>query len=318
MSATSGNVVNAGATPPRSLASIWFQALRAYSFTASVIPLTLGAAIALNDAKNGKPVTWAYFPIVLIAGVLFHAGTNLMNDYVDFKKGVDRIDTLGSSGVLTHNLLTPRAVFIGAWTCFLVGIALGLVLVADRGLPMLYLGIAGFLGGYFYSGEPFGYKYVGLGDILVFLMMGTLMVVGSHVALTGEFTATPVLLSIPIGCLVTAILHANNLRDIDSDKTAHITTLAVAIGAHASKLYFHALVITAYLSVVAFVALGITEFPTLAVFLSLPPAIGLMNAIHAVEPAIAATGVGVVERTAQFHFLFGLLLTLAVGASAFV
>ena len=111
----------------------------------------------------------------------FPGRANVINDYFDYARGVDGDDPYGgSSGVLTKGLLRPPAVFAYGIGLFGAGVLLGLVLVYYRGLPMLLIGAVGLLGGYLYTGGPKGYKYLALGDVLVFVLMGPLAVVGSY------------------------------------------------------------------------------------------------------------------------------------------
>lgn len=226
---------------------IWLRALRAYSFPASVVPVLVGTALALDA---GGEVSWGLLPVVLVCAVLFHAGTNVIDDYFDFVRGVDKDDPHGgSSGVLTKGLLRPPEVFAYGVGLFGAGVLLGIVLLYSRGLPMLLLGIAGLLGGYLYTGGPKGYKYLALGDVLVFLLMGPLMVVGSYYALTGGVTLTVFLASLPVGSLVAAIMAVNNHRDAATDKEAEVRTLPNVIGFRASRIENLLLPVSAYLFV---------------------------------------------------------------------
>ncbi len=126
---------------------------------------------------------------------------------------------------------------------FGVGVLLGFVLLCYRGLPMLLLG------GYLYTGGPKGYKYLALGDVLVFLLMGPLMVVGSYYALTGGLTLTVFLASLPVGSLVAAIMAINNHRDAATDREAEVRTLSNVIGFRASVIENLLLPLSAYLAV---------------------------------------------------------------------
>jgi 1,4-dihydroxy-2-naphthoate octaprenyltransferase len=305
-----------GATAParqRGKLRIWAQAVRAFSFTASIIPVALGAALA---ASSGQPIAWPLLPLVVACALLYHAGTNLVSDYFDHCRGVDRDYTFGSSRVIVEGLLAPADVLRAGLLAFAVGIGLGLVLVAVRGAPMLALGAAGLVGGFFYCGAPIGYKYRALGDPLVFLLMGPLMVIGSYYALTGTYSSTVLWASLPIGFLVTAILHANNLRDIVHDSDAGVITIAGVMGHKLAKLQYYGLLAAAYLSVGVMVARGTLPAWALAVFLSLPPAIQNLRTIAA-SRADAPQEVALIDvKTAQHHFLFGLLLTLSITGAA--
>ncbi len=297
----------------RSPLIILVQAVRAFSFTASMVPVLVGAMFALS--YEGE-VRWGLFPLVVVCSLLFHAGTNLVSDYFDFQRGVDRKDTLGSSGVLVDGLLLPKQVLNAGLLMFALGFLLGLILVYYRGAPIFWLGVIGILGGFFYTGKPIGYKYIALGDLLVFTLMGPLMVIGSYYVLTGTFHTHVLYVSLPIGFLVTAILHANNLRDIVHDTQANVRTLANLFGLKAAKIEYHLLVVAAYLSVVMMVVGGVVKPWVLIVFLSLPPAVKNMKAINGAQQNNEAAIALIDVQTAQHHLLFGILLTVGLILSA--
>lgn len=288
---------------------IWLQAVRAFSFTASLVPVFLGAAMAL--CFSGE-VAWGLFPLVVICSLLFQGGTNLVSDYFDFKGQVDKDYTFGSSRVIVDNLLRPRGVLVGGLVMFAVGSLLGLVFVVFRGWPILAIGIAGLAGGFFYTAKPVGYKYVALGDVMVFILMGPLMVVGSYFVLTGSFSGAVVLVSVPVGFLVTAILHANNLRDIRHDGEAGVKTVANLLGHAGAQFEYYFLVTGAYVIVAVLVAVGIISPWSLLVFLTVP--IGIKNIRTAVrsrlqEPAAIAS---LDVDTAKLHLAFGVVLVLSI------
>lgn len=294
--------------------SVWWQALRAYSFPASVVPVLVGAALALD---SGGGAYWGLLPVVLVCSVLFHAGTNVINDYFDFVRGVDKDNTYnGSSGVLTKGLLRPPEVFVYGVSLFAAGVLLGLVLLYYHGLPMLLLGGAGLLGGYLYTGGPKGYKYLALGDVLVFLLMGPLMVVGSFYALTGGITPTVFLASLPVGSLVAAIMAVNNHRDAANDQEAEVRTLSNVIGFRASKIENLLLPVSAYLFVALMALFGILSAWSLLVFLSLPLALANLRDIKNSGEESARELSYLVVRTAQLHLVFGALLSAGIVISA--
>jgi len=297
----------------RSKLSIWIQAIRPFSFTASMTPIIVGAVLALSYPGE---VNWYLFPIVAVCSLLFHAGTNVVSEFYDYGRGVDRQDTYGSSKVLVEGLLTSSEVLTGGILLFATGMSLGLTLVLFRGAPVLLLGVIGLLGGYFYTGKPVGYKYLAMGDFLVFALMGPLMVIGSYFVLTGSYSSTVLYVSLPIGFLVAAILHSNNLRDIVHDTEASVRTVANLIGLKASQFNYYLLVVAAYLSVLIMVLTGTIEPWTLLVFLSAPPALKNMRSIsHARLDNVGAIAM-IDVQTAQHHFLFGLLLTAGLAISA--
>lgn len=298
----------------RSKASLMMQAVRPFSFSASVVPVLVGTMFAL--AYYEGEILWYLFPVILIASVLLHAGTNLVSEYYDLKNGVDRKETFGSSKVLVEDLLPPKTVLNAGYISFALGFILGMILVYVHGLPILYLGLIGIAGGVFYTGKPIGYKYVALGDILVFFLMGPLMVVGSFFSLTGVFDWNVAIVSLPVGFLVTAILNANNIRDIKHDTEAQVKTLATILGINAAKKEYYFLVLGAYLSVILMVIGGLLQFWSLLIIISLPVALKNIKDISIAEvnnpEAIAIMDI----RTAQLHMQFGLLLTIGLVLTA--
>jgi len=295
--------------PQRSSLSLWVQAVRAFSFTASVIPVLVGGLFALGATG---PKRWALLPLAVLGGLLLHAGTNLINDYYDFKRGVDREGTFGSSGILVAGLMPPRSIFLGALVAFGLTVAIGVVLVAVRGWPMLLLGGIGLLGGYLYSGRPVGYKYIALGDPLVFVLMGPLMVIGGYLTVTGQYHHNVLLLSLPIGCLVAGILGANNLRDIKDDGEAKVNTLARLLGRRAGKVEYLLLVLGAYGSVGALVLTKVLSPWTLLVLVSGPIAVKNLALVLRSREDEAQDLATADVATAQLHMIFGVLLGLGV------
>lgn len=252
-----------------------------------------------------------------MCSVLFQAGTNVINDYFDFVRGVDKDEPYsGFSGVLTKGLLRPSEVFVYGVGLFGAGVLLGLVLLYYRGLPMLLIGVAGLLGGYLYTGGPKGYKYLALGDVLVFVLMGPLSVVGSYFALTGEVTLAVLLASLPVGSLVAAIMAVNNHRDAASDRGAGVKTLSNMIGFRASRIENLLLPVAAYLFVALAALSGLLSAWTLLVLLSLPLALGNLKDINNSGQESVRELTYLVVRTAQLHLVFGVLLSVGIATGA--
>jgi 1,4-dihydroxy-2-naphthoate polyprenyltransferase len=295
----------------RSFASRLLQATRPFSFPASIVPGVVGAALAAGSSG----VRWGLFPIVLAGSVIMHIGTNLVSEVFDFRKGVDRPDTYGGSRVLVEHLLSPRQVLAAGLLALAIGLTAGVVLAVLCGWPVLWLGLAGLAGGWFYSGGPFGLKYWALGDALVFVMMGPLMVLGTEFVLTGHFTVRALIASLPVGCLVAAILSGNNLRDIRHDRQARSRTLENVLGLGGAKAIYCGLVIAAHAIVVAMVAVRAASPWTLLVFLAAVPAWRNMRAVLKADLDRVAEIAAIDARTAQHHMMFGVLLAagLVVG-----
>jgi 1,4-dihydroxy-2-naphthoate polyprenyltransferase len=289
--------------------AVWLQAARAFSFPASIVPVAVGTVLA---AHFEGAVAWCLVPFIAVASVLMQAGTNLVSDYFDYGKGVDKNDTYGGSRVLVSGLLTPGQVLVGGLVLFAASCGIGLLFIALRGWPILALGVVGLLGGIFYTARPVGYKYFALGDALVFLLMGPLMVIGSYFVLTGSYRHSVLIASLPVGCLVAAILHANNMRDIGHDRDAHVRTVANLLGHDRARLEYYALVGGAYVAVVGMILGGLVSPWGLLVFVTAPLAAkNFQRVIHSrpQQPESIAT---LDVQTAQLHLAFGLLFAVAI------
>ena len=281
----------------------WLLALRPVSFTASVIPVLVGTAIAAQDEFHAL-----LFVLALFGSVAIHGGTNLVNDYFDHVKGTDNAESLGQSGVIQRGVLSARAVLAGGIVAFGAGGAAGLVIAAMTGWPVLALGIASVLAGYFYTAAPFSLAYRGLGEAVVFVFMGPVIVMGAYYVQTEAFAWEAFIASVPIGLLVAAILHANNVRDIENDRRNNKWTLAALAGRPLADYEFIALTLGAYGVVVAMSLAGAAPWPVLITLVTLPLAVRLVRFEMRQSGARALNAV--LAQTAGLHMLFGALLAI--------
>lgn len=284
----------------------WTRATRPESFGATIVPVMLGSLLALG----GVDVEWGLVPFILLSALALHAGTNLVNDYYDYDLGVDNEFSLGGSGLLVSGELTAKQIGRAAIAAFGLAAYLGTPLIILRGWPIVMLGLVGIAGGALYTAKPVQYKYWGAGDILVFLLMGPLMVGGTHFALTGEWSLTPWLVSLPVGLLVTAILHANNLRDLELDAEFELKTFAIRLGRARSVKYLDALLIGAFVLIVALAATGFVPWFSLLALLMAPAARKLSVWAHAAEPGQAEPDI--LKQSGIVHLGVGLLLCAGI------
>src|SRR5438552_2786923 len=133
---------------------------------------------------------------------------------LDVRHGIDSITSPRMSMAILKGRISERGAFLVAWSGFILALVMGIFLTLHRGWPIVLLGLVGFIGGYFYTAPPFQYKYRALGLPLVFVLMGPVMVGGAYYAVTGTFDANLLVVSLPVGLLVTAILHGNEWRDV--------------------------------------------------------------------------------------------------------
>ena len=290
----------AQAASPVSKRRAWWLALRPFSFPASIVPVLVGTATAV-DEQFSPPL----FALALVGSLLIHAGTNLATDFFDFVHGVQPPATLG--GAIRGGLISAESIHRAALACFLMGAACGLVIVAYAGWPILAAGLASLLAGYFYTAKPVSYGRRGLGELMVFIFMGVLMVMASAYVQTERLTWEAFYASLPVALLVANILHANNLRDIENDRAHGKVTIAGMIGRPASDYLLYALTLSAFACVAITVAVQTIPASTLLTFLALPATISTFRALRE-HDAVALNAL--VRRTARLHLQFGSLLAL--------
>lgn len=291
--------------------ALWWRAVRPFAFTVSLIPPMMGGLIALVE-NPGLQFSLFRFILAGIGCMTAHAGANLLSDYYDFKTRVDRDGTFGSSGLLVGGIMSPEQILQGGWIALIIAGVIGayLVLVTPSGTFLIWLILIGGLLGIFYTAKPFELKYHALGDLAVFVSFGPAMVLGAYFVQAHHFSWNPVLCSIPIGLLVDAILHSNNLRDIANDGVVKIKTVPILIGEKWAKLMYQALVFGAYLiTLLLLLSGGLTVF-ALLVFLSLPLAIKIVNMVRHKESVPTERFAMIDAATAQLHLVFGLLMVI--------
>src|SRR5947209_3305328 len=213
---------------------------------------------------------WALFLAALLGALGLHIGTNVINEIYDVRHGIDAITSPRMSMAILKGRISERDAFVVAWSGFILAFLMGIFLLIQRGWPIVLLGLIGFIGGYFYTAPPFQYKYRALGVPLVFLLMGPLMVVGAYYALTGRYSDQALLASLPVGFLVAAILHANDVRDVDDDARTGFKTLSTLVGQVTAAHLYVAMLALAYVVVVALVAARVLPVWSLATLLVLP------------------------------------------------
>ena len=292
--------------------AVWIQAIRAPSLSAAAIPVLLGVAVAARAGffSLGRMI------LALAGAMAIQAGTNLINDYYDFRSGADSEQSLGPSMVIQRGLLSAEQVWRGGIVAFAIGALMGLVLVYQCGWPILAIGIPSVAAGYFYTASPVSLAYMALGELTVFIFMGPAIVVGSYFVTAMHFSSSAIWASIPLGFLVAGILHANNIRDIESDTRHGKRTLATMLGHTGANYELIALDVAAYVTMVMGVLVHAIPWIALAVFLTIPRALDQIR-IMTRESDPKKLNLGLF-RSIQLHMEFGLLMIAAFLVAAFV
>ncbi len=303
----------------------WWISLRPFSFPASTMPVVFGTVLAY--VYGGEVFNVWYFLLAFFGMVFLHAGANVLNDIIDYRKGLDKVPAPVSGGVVRRLISIPEAK-IASTLLFTAGTLMGLLLAYLTSPWLLLIGVPGVMIGIFYSlGGKVALKYHALGDLAVFLNFGTLGALGAWFVQTGTFSWIPVIWALPMSMLVIGILHANNWRDITSDREGSIYTIASMLGDKASLRYYGYLIFGPFFVVLALIVLPYFAFPNMTfmpftfgiVILSLPMALKLwQKALNRKEPKNPIDFVALDGATAQFNLVFGLLCTIALVLEAVI
>lgn len=267
-------------------------------------PVLVGGGAAVHDGA----IRPAAFALALLGVVLLLVGVNLGNDYFDFRSGADPPLGVGTRP-LQAGLLAPGWFLASSLGALLAGGAIGIGLAVASRPEVLLLGTAGSLLGFFYTAPPLRLGYRGLGEPIVFALLGPGATLGAYVVTANRLSLGPALAGVPIGLVAAALLHANNLRDLADDARAGKRTLAVRLGSTWAIREFRVLLWGAELVVVGLAVL-VTPFLALGL-LTLPE---VRDLTRTVEPGLAP-GRELMRRAARLHRHLAVLLAVALALS---
>jgi len=246
----------------------WMVIMRLPFLSATIVPILLGATVASRYVS----VDWFYFALTMLGGSLLHIGTNTSNDYFDHTSGTDEanynymVPFSGGSRSIQMGLISAKGMLYLSIITFALSGLIGIPLIIKAGINILYLGFIGFLSGFFYTAPPFRFaSRKGIGELLIGLNFGPLMVVGSFLVQTsGDLTHVfeAALAGIPIGLLVAAIVYVNQFPDHDGDKATGKNNLVVVFGPEKARIGYVLLVVGAFVSIIVMALNGI--FPMLS------------------------------------------------------
>jgi len=312
-----------GDQPTPSFFTKWRVATRPFALPASTMSVIFGTMLA--NTIGDVEFNFLFFLAAFFGMAFLHTGSNLLNDVFDFKKGIDK-QVNPVSGAVVREWISPGEALKGGLLFLGVGTLIGLYLVSQVGLPILWIGLIGVLIGVLYTWGPLPLKFNALGDLAVFLNFGILGSLGAWTVQTGTLSWTPVIWAIPMSLLVVGILHANNWRDITADTGGGIQTAASVLGDRRSEAYYCFLLLFPFAFILLVILLSWAAglhprmpFTFLIIFLILPKAFRLIKkAKLRATPEQPMDFIALDGETAQFNLMFGLLCTLALGLDALV
>ena len=277
----------------------WIAGARPKTLPAAIAPVLVGTAFA---GYNANAVN---FFLALIVGVALQVGVNYANDYSDGIKGTDK-DRVGPMRLVGSGAATPEAVKRAALIAIAVAVVAGVSLAARSSWILIALGALSIIAAWTYTGGPKPYGYFALGEVSVFIFFGLVATLGTYFAHVGSLSFEVLLASFAMGCLASAILVLNNLRDLEKDKLAGKITLAVKIGHSQTRRLYQALLFTPLLIAIALVP---TSFYFLLAFLALPQILKVTASIR--TGASGSALIELLERTGKIQIIYSLAISLA-------
>lgn len=286
----------------------WIQAARPRTLPAAAAPVFVGSGLAAGDGV----FRWDAFVAALVAALAIQVAANFANDASDAARGADTPDRVGPARMVAEGVISARAMWLGTAAAVAVAGLAAVWLVFIAGWMVAVIGVASVLAMLTYVGGPLPYGYRAMGEIFVFVFFGVAATVGSRFVHDSTAPLAAWVLAIPMGMLASAILVANNRRDIDTDARAGKRTLAVVMGRPATARLYAVLTYGAFVVIAVSAAVGLVPRLTALAALLAPFAIGPNRTISSGAEGRAL--IPVLAHTARLELWTGLTLGLAAAA----
>ncbi len=300
-----GGAAAAGGRSP-SRARAWVMASRPKTLPAAAAPVIAATGLAAHH----RALAWGPALAALVGALLIQIGSNIANDYYDFVHGTDTDERVGPTRVTQAGLIPPGEVKRGMIAVLAAAMLVGVYLVWVAGWPIVWIGLASVASAVLYTGGPYPLGHHGLGDLFVFLFFGLAAAGGTYYVQALTLPSDTWLVGVAFGALVTNILVANNLRDLETDKRSGKRTMAVRLGGRGTLVeYLVLLVVGLAMPVVGVVGFG-WPVASLAALLAAPLVVSPVRRMWRyresgeIVPALA--------ETARFVAVYGVLLGLGL------
>ena len=291
----------------------FFMCTRPHSYPAAIAPVLVGSTFSLKYLETFSLLKFFLF---LISCLFIQAATNLFNEYYDYKKGLDKIDSEGISGSIVKGKLTANEVMIGALSLYAIAFILGIILTLLTNYNVLLVGIFSMLIGFLYTGGPYPIAYSPFGELFSGFFMGTVIICLAFYLQTSFLNYEIFIISLPLFLLIAAILLANNIRDLENDKVSGRKTLAILVGKKYAINILALFFLLTYSLNILFAFTNYGSLFNLIILITLPLAIKIIlgfknnNDKKSMAPFMV--------MTAKLTIICGLLMTLAYLINAFV
>lgn len=268
---TNETEIPAYVAPPNRI-RVWLAAARPKTLSAAGAPIVIAAAMA---AEAGA-LHWPSVLAALIGALLIQIGTNFANDYFDFVKGADTADRIGPTRATAAGMIRPEVMRRAMVITFALVFVPGAYILYRGGMPFLVIGLVSIACGVLYTAGPMPLAYIGLGDLFVLIFFGPVAVAGTYYLQALELPLEVIIAGFGPGLMSTAILTANNIRDIEQDRAANKRTLAARFGRKFAQAEYLTCLFGAMIVV-----------PTILIFMT-GQKLGLLLCVFTITPAIPA------------------------------
>lgn len=284
----------------------WIATTRYWSFSVSALPVL--AAVAYLLAIHGvESVNWLNAVLSVIGVVLFHAAGNLLSDVGDYRSGADNEEAHAVLTLVKHEYEAREYLWLSG-ILFALGVIVGLFIAWRSTWSLLPIGVVGFLLTLLYTKS----KNVYMSDLVVFLIFGVLILLGTSVAVTGKLHYDVLLLSLPLGMITLSVLHINNTVDICSDASVGIHTVAMAMHEHLAVRFYICYQLLPFFCIAVLVVLRLLPWQSLLCLLVVPLAWGNVRTALRFDTDGRKALLGLDQRSAKLQLLFSLSLTVGL------
>jgi len=284
----------------------WVLAARPPTLLAGIAPVLIGSASAWSDGVFAMLA----FIVVLISALAIQIGVNFANDLADAEKGADTAERIGPLRTVSSGLIRPSEMKLGIAVAFGIAGIGGIYLIWYAGWTIAIIGIVSIIAALGYTNGPVPYGYYGLGEVFVFIFFGLVATAGTRYVFDMSVPSEAWVGGIVMGLLAAAVLEANNIRDIETDRAARKRTVAVLIGRDRARAMFAGTLIAAF-AITAFASLtGLLPGMCLITLVVAPLGIPLVQTVYAT--ADGPELISVLKGTVQLQFLTALMLSLGI------
>jgi 1,4-dihydroxy-2-naphthoate octaprenyltransferase len=268
--------------------------------------------VLIGTASAWRDDVFALLPflVVLVAALAIQIGVNFANDLADAAKGADTEARIGPQRAVASGVITAGDMRRGMIIAFGVATVGGIYLIWYAGWPILVIGVVSIIAALGYTNGPIPYGYYGLGEVFVFIFFGLVATAGTRYVFSPSVPAAVWTGGISMGLLAAAILEANNIRDIDTDREAGKRTLAVILGRHRARWLYAVTVVSAFVTIIFGVILGFLPPMSMIALIVAPLSIPLIQTVF--RETAGPPLIGVLKGTAQIQLFTGLLVSLGI------